>query len=61
MKLRWDKWIRWLGITCFLVSPPIGAWYVNEKMKQMEKGVHDDLNRIKMKGKTVGDIPRKQQ
>jgi hypothetical protein len=28
-------------------------------MKVMEKGIHDDLNRIKSKGKTLADIPRK--
>ncbi len=59
MKLNWWKWVRWLGIGGFVLSPPIGAWYVKYKMVDMEKGIHDDLRRIKRKGKTVGDIPRK--
>ena len=49
-----------LGIGGFVLSPPLGAWYVNRKMLDMERGIHDDLNRIKKKGKTALDIPRKQ-
>ena len=60
MKFNWWRYVRWMGFCGFVLSPPIGAWYVNMKMLEMEKGIHDDLNRIKRKGKTVGDIPRKQ-
>lgn len=58
-KLSYWRYIRWLGFCGFFLSPPIGIWYVRSKMKQMEKGIHDDLLRIRNKGKTVGDIPRK--
>jgi hypothetical protein len=53
------KYIRWLGISSFILSPFIGAWYVNKKMRDMEKGIHDDLRRIRTKGRNVGDIPRR--
>lgn len=53
------KWMRNLGLASFVVSPLLGYIYVQSKMKNMEKGIHDDLNRIKSKGKTLADIPRK--
>ena len=51
--------MRNLGICSFIVSPILGWLYVEAKMKNMEKGIHDDLNRIRSKGKTLADIPRK--
>jgi hypothetical protein len=59
-KINITKWAKWIGYAGFFLSPPIGIWYVQAGMKRMEKGVHDDLERIRMKGKTVGDIPRKE-
>lgn len=53
------KWIRNLGVASFVVSPLLGYLYVSSKMKTMEKGIHEDLARIKSKGKTLADIPRK--
>lgn len=43
----------------FIISPILGWIYVQSKMKNMEKGIHDDLARIKSKGKTLADIPKK--
>lgn len=43
MKIQKYKIIRNLGISSFVVSPIIGYLYVQSKMKNMEKGVHDDL------------------
>lgn len=59
MKPSFYKIIRNLGIASFVVSPLLGYLYVNGKMKAMEKGIHDDLARIKAKGKTLADIPKK--
>lgn len=43
-----------------MISAPFcGYLYVNSKMVNMEKGIHDDLARIKSKGKTLADVPRK--
>jgi hypothetical protein len=53
------KYIKYFGIVAILISPVLGWIYVDSKMKNMEKGIHDDLNRIKIKGKTLADIPRK--
>jgi hypothetical protein len=56
---KYTKIIRNLGISSLFISPLLGWIYVRTKMKNMEKGIHDDLNRIKSKGKTLADIPRK--
>ena len=59
MKPSFYKIIRNLGIASFVVSPLLGYLYADGKMKAMEKGIHDDLARIKSKGKTLADIPKK--
>jgi hypothetical protein len=53
------RYFRNAGLSCIVIAPIWGWWYVNSKMKRMEKGIHDDLARIKRKGKTLADIPRK--
>lgn len=53
------KLIMNIGVSIGVLSPFVGYWYVTSKMKVMEQGVHDDLKRIKTKGKTLADIPRK--
>ena len=58
-KYNWYKVARNFGLACFVISPILGWLYVESKMKVMEKGIHDDLARIKSKGKTLADIPRK--
>jgi|LakMenEpi03Aug12_release.lakeMendotaPanAssembly.Ray.scaffolds.fasta_scaffold5208022_1 hypothetical protein len=58
-KNNWPKMFKNFGIVCFIVSPILGFLYVRSKMVSMEKGIHDDLARIKFKGKTLADIPRK--
>jgi hypothetical protein len=57
--MNWPKLFRNFGIVCFLTAPVFGYLYVNSKMVSMEKGIHDDLARIKSKGKTLADVPRK--
>lgn len=57
--MKYSKYIRNLGIASLVVSPIVGWIYIEVKMKNMEKGIHDDLARIKAKGKTLADIPRK--
>lgn len=57
--IKYTKIIRNLGISSLFISPLLGWIYVKTKMQGMEKGIHDDLNRIKSKGKTLADIPRK--
>lgn len=59
MKTNVPKIIRNLGIASIFVSPVLGWLYVQSKMKGMEKGIHDDLARIRSKGKTLADIPKK--
>ena len=59
MKGKLLKWIRNLGILGIIVPPVLGWLYVESRMKAMEKGIHDDLQRIRSKGKTIADIPRK--
>lgn len=57
------KYYRWLrnGVIALMISAPVlGYLYVSSKMKGMEKGIEDDLKRIQSKGKTLGDIPRKE-
>lgn len=57
------KYYRWLrnGVMALMISAPVlGYLYVSSKMKGMEKGIEDDLKRIQSKGKTLGDIPRKE-
>lgn len=53
------KYAKYLGISSLFISPLLGYLYVEAKMKTMEQGIHDDLARIKSKGKTIADIPRK--
>lgn len=53
------KLFRNFGLVCFVSAPILGYLYVNHKMVSMEKGIHDDLARIKSKGKTLADVPRK--
>mgnify|MGYP006876294992 CR=1 FL=1 len=57
--MNWPKSFRNLGIVLIFASPYLGYLYVNSKMVNMEKGIHDDLARIKSKGKTLADVPRK--
>lgn len=57
--MNWPKLFRNFGFVCFLTAPVFGYLYVNSKMVSMEKGIHDDLARIKSKGKTLADVPRK--
>lgn len=57
--MNWPKMFRNLGVVLILGAPYCGYLYVNSKMVNMEKGIHDDLARIKSKGKTLADVPRK--
>jgi len=57
--MKLSKVVRNLGLASFVISPLLGWLYVQSKMKSMEKGIYDDLERIKSKGKTLSDIPRK--
>ena len=57
--MKWQKVVRNLGLSCFVIAPISGWLYVESKMKNMEKGIHDDLDRIRRKGKTLADIPKK--
>lgn len=59
MNPKYTKIVRNLGMASFIISPILGWMYVQSKMKNMEKGIHDDLARIKSKGKTLADIPKK--
>ena len=54
------KIVRNFGLGLAVAAPFAGYWYVSSKMKIMEQGIHDDLKRIKEKGKTLADIPRKE-
>ena len=58
-KTNWYKVFRNAGLSMYIIAPIAGWIYVDSKMKGMEKGIHDDLNRIKSKGKTLADIPKK--
>ena len=58
-KTDWPKLFKNFGILCFVASPILGFLYVRSKMVSMQKGIHDDLARIKSKGKTLADVPRK--
>lgn len=57
--MNWPKLFRNFGLVCFVTAPILGYLYVNYKMVSMEKGIYDDLARIKSKGKTLADVPRK--
>ena len=59
-KVNRYRWIKRISLFAALIAPIVGAWYTRLKMKQMEKGIHDDLKRIENKGKTLADIPRKE-
>jgi hypothetical protein len=54
-----SRFVRNTGVLLVLSSPLLGWLYIEFKMKNMEQGIHDDLARIKQKGKTLADIPRK--
>lgn len=58
--LKYYRWLRNGVIVLMFTAPVLGYLYVNSKMKGMEKGIEDDLKRIQSKGKTLGDIPRKE-
>lgn len=58
-KRNYSVIVRNLAICSFILSPLLGYLYVQSKMVSMEKGIHDDLNRIALKGKTLADVPRK--
>jgi hypothetical protein len=58
-KRNYSVIVRNMAICSFFVSPFLGYLYVQSKMVGMEKGIHDDLNRISRKGKTLADVPRK--
>ena len=53
------KIARNIGLGLMVIAPICGHLYVKSKMVTMEKGIHDDLNRIRIKGKSLADIPRK--
>lgn len=57
--MNWPKLFKNMAIASFVISPYLGYLYVNSKMVSMEQGIHDDLARIKSKGKTLADVPRK--
>lgn len=57
--MNWPKMFRNLGVVLIFAAPYLGYLYVNSKMVGMEQGIHDDLARIKSKGKTLADVPRK--
>lgn len=57
--MNWPKMFKNFGIFAIIASPILGYLYVNSKMVNMEQGIHDDLARIKSKGKTLADVPRK--
>lgn len=58
--IKYYRWLRNTFIGVVITAPIVGYWYTDSKMVNMEKGVHDDLRRIQMKGKTLADIPRKE-
>lgn len=57
--LKYFRWFKNSLIAVMIISPVAGYYYVDSKMKTMEKGITDDLKRIESKGKTLKDIPRK--
>ena len=57
--LKYYRWLKNGLIGVMLVAPFMGYLYVSSKMRNMEKGIEDDLKRIQSKGKTLHDIPRK--
>ena len=57
--LKYYRWMRNSLFAVMVAAPFCGYLYVNSKMRNMEKGIEDDLKRIQSKGKTLGDIPRK--
>lgn len=57
--MNWPKLFRNMAVVAIFAAPYLGYLYVNSKMVNMEKGIHDDLARIKSKGKTLADVPRK--
>ena len=57
--LKYYKWFRNGLLGTMVVAPYLGYLYVSSKMVTMEKGIEDDLERIKRKGKSLSDIPRK--
>jgi hypothetical protein len=57
--MNWPKMFKNFGLLAMISAPFCGYLYVNSKMVNMEKGIHDDLARIKSKGKTLADVPRK--
>jgi hypothetical protein len=59
LPLKYYRWMRNGLFGVMIVAPFCGYMYVRSKMVTMEKGIEDDLKRIEMKGKTLGDIPRK--
>ena len=58
--LKYYRWMRNALIGTMFVAPVMGYLYVSSKMRQMEKGIEDDLKRIESKGKSLSDIPRKE-
>lgn len=58
--LKYYKWVRNVFIVTMISAPFAGYYYVQSKMKNMEKGITDDIKRIQAKGKTFHDIPRKE-
>jgi len=58
-KKNYSKLVKNLALCSFVISPLLGYLYVQSKMVNMEKGIHDDLRRIETKGKTLADVPRK--
>ncbi len=57
--MNWPKIFKNIGLVAMISAPFCGYLYVNLKMVNMEKGIHDDLARIKSKGKTLADVPKK--
>ena len=58
--LKYYRWMRNSLFGVMVIAPFCGYLYVSSKMRNMEKGIEDDLRRIESKGKTLGDIPRKE-
>jgi hypothetical protein len=44
--LKYYRWFRNSLISIMICSPVLGYLYVDSKMKNMEKGIKDDIKRI---------------
>lgn len=48
-----------VGAIVAVAMPTYAFYWKNKTMKDMEEGVHEDYRRIRSKGKTLSEIPRK--